>query len=186
MVQHKPRYLCSNQQMNLIGISGKKHSGKDEAYKAIVAAYPLLKVARIGFADALKAEIAVAFGTSVEYIEANKSKFRHILQAWGHGRREITNKAYWIDKVARLLHESTADIVIIPDVRYLNEAELIHMLKGYLVRIERSCLPVDDPHSSETSLDGYQRFDFVIQNNGTLTDLYKTVKAMLIKMRNGN
>ncbi len=157
--------------MILIGISGKKKSGKDTVFSNIRALLPLLNVERIGFADALKQEVASAFGVSIEYLEANKTAFRSILQAWGDGRREITSKTYWIEKVTRKLNDSRADVVVIPDVRYKNEFNFINTLGGYMIRLHRSNWDSSDQHPSEIELDGVT-FKHNILNDTTLDDLF--------------
>lgn len=171
--------------MILIGISGKKHSGKDTLYRYLKAYVPLIVTERIGFADALKEEVARAFCISVEVLEARKAQFRAILQAWGDGRREITSKTYWIDKVLHKLKESKADMVIIPDVRYKNELHMIKDVGGYSVRINRSLPESIDHHPSEIDLDNMEHeFDFCIDNNASIEHLQHSAKHILASIRN--
>lgn len=169
--------------MILIGIHGKKKAGKDTLYNYIKACVPLMRVERIGFADSLKAEVAKAFGVTVEFLEAHKDKFRHILQAWGDGRREITSKTYWIEKVTRKLNESIADMVVIPDVRYKNEFDFIRTLGGYLIRIKKPVpLLADfrlDTHPSEIELDHTSGFDFCVTNDREKEYLHTAAKHIL-------
>ena len=40
--------------------------------------------------------------------------------------------------------------------------------------------PITDNHFSETALDSYQDWDYVIDNNGTIEDLIEQVKQILI------
>lgn len=54
---------------------------------------------------------------------------------------------------------------IIPDVRFWNEAEAIRKRKGILIRVERDTY-LSDAHSSETGLDTYSNFNYIIHNNG--------------------
>lgn len=116
-------------------------------------------VERVAFADALKAEVANATGHSVDYIEARKSQFRHLLQAWGVMRREISGDSYWINKVDGSVaqHQSEGSVPVICDVRFQNEADWILAAGGILVRVVR---PNHDGgagnHVSETQLDGLQ------------------------------
>lgn len=64
---------------------------------------------------------------------------------------------------------------IITDVRFPNEAEAIKERKGIVVRIERKQPEgtIGTQHSSETSLDNYTGWDVVVDNNGTLEQLYQ-------------
>jgi hypothetical protein len=65
---------------------------------------------------------------------------------------------------------------IIPDVRFLNEAEAIKERGGIIIRVDRGS-PANS-HKSETILDNY-RFDFIISNNGTIDELSDVVKSIL-------
>ena len=76
---------------------------------------------------------------------------------------------------------------IISDTRFPNEIESIKQHNGLTIRINRdSFLRTGkvfdtDNHESETALDDYQGFDYVIDNNGTIKALKEVVKDILIK-----
>jgi hypothetical protein len=71
---------------------------------------------------------------------------------------------------------------IITDTRFINEAESIKQHGGILIRVRRdSGNTVGVSHPSETALDDYVRFDYEIDNNGTLSDLREKVREILIK-----
>jgi hypothetical protein len=67
---------------------------------------------------------------------------------------------------------------IIPDLRYVNEAERIIATGGVVLRIERPGIPVIN-HESETLLDDYGNFKNKIVNDGTLDDLRSSLKNAL-------
>ena len=75
---------------------------------------------------------------------------------------------------------------IITDVRFPNEAKAIKDKGGILIRINRpqyldnGLVVRKDEHLSETSLDDYDKFDHVIENDGTVQDLIDKVKALNI------
>ena len=89
---------------------------------------------------------------------------------------------------------------IITDTRFPNELEAVKSRKGITIRVNRiySKKPINIPgeeasgtsrqdfeearpkHASETALDN-ATFDYVIDNNGTMDDLIKAVRAILIK-----
>lgn len=90
-----------------------------------------------------------------------------------------------------ILHPPMYPKWIIPDVRFPNEFDAVKQNNGIMLRVKRDnesdkYKVVDDnnkvinpiEHPSETALDGY-KFDFDIPNNGTLNDLYDTVKIIL-------
>ena len=67
---------------------------------------------------------------------------------------------------------------VITDTRFPNEAEAIKKAGGIIIRIERPGVKPVNPHPSETSLEKW-KFDHVIINDGSLTDLTKKIKKVL-------
>ena len=161
----------------IIGLSGKKRSGKDTVADIVCNMYP--STIKYAFASPLKLEVATATGFSLKYIEEHKSNFRLILQGWGTDfRREIYGKDYWIRKMEEALKLilSTHEHVVIPDVRFLNEYEFVKSLGGVMIRIERA-VDYSDTHVSENELD-HTTFDHVIVNDGTERDLVDKIKQL--------
>lgn len=76
---------------------------------------------------------------------------------------------------------------IISDVRFPNEAKAIKDRGGILIRIERDYVlrgGPEDPknqHPSETALDYFEDWDYIIQNDSTVENLIQKVKKILIK-----
>ncbi len=66
----------------------------------------------------------------------------------------------------------------ITDMRFANEYDFIKSKGGILIRINRPGVPQND-HPSETSLDNF-KFDYVIDNNGTIEDFEKKIEDCLI------
>ena len=66
----------------IIGISGKKRSGKDTIFKLIKELNGILPL-RAAFGDQIKEEVADITGVDVDHIEENKEHFRQMLQWWG-------------------------------------------------------------------------------------------------------
>lgn len=167
--------------MKIIGISGKKKSGKDTIANIICAMNDGVNI-KYAFATELKKEVAHACNCSVTFIDTNKDLFRPILQWWGtEYRRNLFGRDYWIRKMrAALEHmkENGVNLVVIPDVRFENEFEFIkYELKAPVYRVERISNFTNgyDIHPSEIALDG-ETFDFVVQNNGTINQLIDEVK----------
>ena len=71
---------------------------------------------------------------------------------------------------------------IIPDVRFPNEVKAIKARDGIIIRLQRHTDIVDN-HLSETALDEYDGYDYVISNNGTITDLITKVNETLKKAK---
>jgi phosphomevalonate kinase len=164
--------------MKIIGISGKKKSGKDTVASLLAANLPKGSAIRYHFADALKREVAIMYGVTVDFIESHKDAFRLILQ--GHGtdyKRNLYGHDYWVRKVEEALPQferSGFKVLLIPDVRFFDEAEWVRKQGGSVIRVTKMYDDTTDKHPSEIELDDY-KFDKVIENNGTLKDLLTKV-----------
>lgn len=128
--------------IKILALTGYKHSGKDSLYKELVNQWcnnewmqDTVGFTRVAFADALKNEVAVSLGITVEEIEANKEQFRLLLQAWGDVKKlELlgNDRTYWSNKAANSLVFYLADdidtakrdgkeftrVVVVTDLRY--------------------------------------------------------------------
>jgi len=156
--------------IKLVGISGKKHSGKDTMAQAFITTLSDIKVIRMAFADPLKDEVCKACGVTREFLEANKSLFRPILQWWGtEFRRKLFGENYWIDRTFERIAVSVADVVLITDMRFKNEMAAVEKWPaGVTIRIERIGQDVKDPHPSEVDLDD-ATFDYKLSNVSDLS-----------------
>lgn len=168
--------------MTIIGLSGRKGAGKDTVFRLLQQTRPDLRVVRVAFADALKEEVAGVLGIPVAEIEADKPRFRLMLQWWGTEWRRAQCVTYWIDRAREKIKAIASaaepvDIVVVTDVRFPNEAALIRELGGRVVRIVNpTAEQSSDPHPSEVEMDHYP-FDGAVWNDGTLAALERAVRA---------
>lgn len=172
-----------------IGIIGKARSGKDTAALALVAEH---HYTRLAFADPLK-ELALAidpliptaYGIHVrlsllirdsgwEYAKDHYPEVRRLLQRTGGGVREI-DETFWLTATRKKLNiaEAYNVPVVVTDVRYPNEANMLRSRGFRLIRITRPGV-ADDQHDSETALDTYPA-DLTIENTGTIADLRQAI-----------
>ena len=70
---------------------------------------------------------------------------------------------------------------IITDVRFPNEADAIKQRDGVIIRVNSGRCNNDDNHPSETGLDKYMNFDYIISNYGSIGQLIEKVRRILIK-----
>ena len=115
-------------------------------------------------------------GKGLEVLEERKHwTAREIMQDYGAFYRTIDNE-FWIKNLFKVAEEKEYDNVVVTDVRYRNEADHIINHGGYVVRVERENKDGvhNEAHPSEVELDDYKRFDFTVDNNGTLEQLTKT------------
>ena len=165
------------QKMRLIGIAGKARSGKDTA-----ATYLLNKLggnwSTASFADPMKAMLnAIDVDTSDEAKDLPSNQYgvstRHMLQTlgteWG---RDGIGSNFWIDVFAR---SNAGQFVIVPDVRFENEAELIRK-HGFLIHIEGRG-GIEGSHISEQQLD-FHDDDIFVNNRGSLSELYARLDSI--------
>lgn len=178
--------------MILIGISGKKTSGKTTCAEIIKELFPN-KTIIINFGDAVKESLKVIFDFSdSELYGDDKEK---VNEFWNITPREVmqfyatdlmrnqmlikfnnigTN--LWVKcvekKINKLLDKDI--IVIIADLRFMNEYEMIKRYNGITLRINRNNTEIYDKHQSEIELDNV-KFDYNISNNSTREDLKENV-----------
>jgi len=69
-----------------------------------------------------------------------------------------------------------ADICVITDLRFENEAQRVHDLGGTVIEIDRKAVEIGDGHASEIRLPD-EMIDLTIDNNGSLADLSREVKT---------
>lgn len=174
--------------MKLIGLTGKARSGKDT-----IASYLWHSAGftRIAFADPLKLAAQNIFGLTdgqtwddelkEVVIERIGLSPRQIFQKLGtEAVRNVFGESTWLKRwlVGYDFLKETDDIVV-PDVRFDNENALIKSLGGIIVEVRRGpgLVGSTGDHASEHGLSTLP--DVVIENNGTLDDLYAQVEYVL-------
>lgn len=167
----KAEYDIFSQKGIRVGFSGKSRSGKSSIAKMLNTNF------QFAFADELKDTIQRVFGLDREQLSRKLPAVRKTLQRFGtEAVRNIFPDA-WVTCLERKLgrYEKVFPTygMVVSDIRFLNEAEMLHR-RGYkIVRIFR---PGEDfqsnLHSSETELDNLE-MDSLIVNNGSLEQLQK-------------
>lgn len=173
----------------IIGLSGKKGSGKNTVSE-LIRRYSLpAHWEEKQFAGKLKQMVSVLTGITMGDLDRQEVKEatlkymdlgttpRYLLQTlgteWG---RNLIDKDIWV-KTLLSDYKRNSDWII-TDVRFENEAMAIKERGGLLIRINRGQSP--DEHSSETMLDNYDGFDYVIDNNGTWGELTDKVHDICV------
>lgn len=176
----------------IIGVSGKSKAGKDELFKFA----KLSGFEKVSFASPLKNMAKEAFGLDEYQVNGdgkdevtkvlNGKTPRELLIKLGNLYREFDSE-YWVKAAMKYVQQNSDRNFMVTDVRYLNEAEAIRNNGGIIVRLERhsnrDCLVSDSTKQSpsETALDGYPKFDFVLDavDNVTPDDLAKFWNVLL-------
>lgn len=124
-------------------------------------------------------------GTPDLHARSRTQTMRKVLQYWGTEIRRTQDSEYWVRKTLRgaLSTAARGRSVYITDLRFPNEALWAQQLGFLVARIEvsqevqaerlsrRDQLPPAPEallHASETALDTYDRFDVVLDNNGSM------------------
>ena len=156
----------------IIGITGKKGSGKSLAASIIQEARPG-EYTLLAFADPLREVAKVIFGLTDEEMsdpgwkELPSKRYpyespRSILQQLGTDCVRNQWPEAWTNAWAR--KERGNRNTVTPDVRFLNESYTIRSLGGYIIRVTRPGLK-HDTHISETEMDKIH-VDCEIVNDG--------------------
>lgn len=167
--------------MTLIAFLGYNHSGKSSAASALIEH----GFKRHSFADPLKSML-LSIGLTEEQLWGNKKEVpcellggktpRHAMKELGEswGRKSI-DENLWI-RIWRTTFPVNGDVVV-DDLRYPDEAELIRSQNGTIVKIERPDIEPDLSHPSEQHIETIKP-DHVIINDGSLESLYARVSML--------
>ena len=170
----------------VIGLVGRRGSGKSLAAQRLVAVHGYL---RVPFAAPLK-DMLRAIGLDEVYLGSLKEQPcpllcgaapRHAMQTLGSWGRDSIHPDMWVTLWREKAFRSSAPLIVANDVRFANEAATVRALGGALLRVTRRDAPAGeevDSHVSETEQDGIL-CDVIMQNNGTLADLERIVDHVM-------
>lgn len=118
------------------------------------------------------------FNDSMLDLDAPRSP-RQIMQWWGTEYRRAVQPGYWVSKVAQRIHwlhkALGARLVVITDVRFEDEANLVRNLGGQIWQIKRpGCEVGAGAHVSEVSGEAFIPH-FVINNSHDMRHLQQLV-----------
>lgn len=174
-------------QKRLIGISGKKGSGKSTFGNYLINQYGYTEYA---FADPLKNICRELFSfTDAQLYGDRKEELdeywnitpRHSFQKVGDILRDhsdtiipgIGNKIF-VEVLKRKVildwEKNPNKLIVVTDVRFENEMKLIKELGGTIIKINRSTNN-NDTHQSETNVDNLIS-DCTVNNDGTIEELF--------------
>ena len=178
--------------MTLIGLAGRKGSGKDTVGAYLVERYGYK---RESFAEPLKVSAAAALNIPAEWWERAKNDptasviFEHgsemvrltareFLQRYGtEAHRDVFGASFWTDMLIQKIAGDESDIVI-TDMRFENETRAVKEAGGITFLIDRPGTDEGDAHASEV-LPPEDLIDYVIPNVGSIADLFRAVDAVL-------
>lgn len=112
-------------------------------------------------------------------VRANMLSIRQLLQYWGTEimRRHLGDQLW---SLTTLKLAETHDLII-SDMRFKVEAEMVKERNGTVIYIDRPGCEVGNHQSEREAFELYQegKCDYVIHNNGTLKDLFEKCKSII-------
>ena len=151
-------------------MSGKARSGKDTAAEVIAEYYD---AATFAFADDIKTIAYNYFGWHGEKDELG----RKLLQDIGTAGRNY-NRDLWANKTVDRIQEWSRDnqLAVVTDTRYPNEIQRVKREFSDVVTIRITRDSVKKlKHPSETALDQWTDWDYLVENNGSLEEFQKKI-----------
>ena len=180
----------------LIGIGGRLRAGKDTVADYLVErcgftklgmSDPLLEAALvldpILYEDNSRNTVRLSeIVDAVGYTEAKKEpEVRRFLQVLGTDfGRNMIGENVWVNIAARSIDglRNQGHDVVITGIRFENELGMVNRLGGQSWWVDRDTDEPASDHASENGVAGWQ-FDTIINNNGSLDDLYAEVERIL-------
>ena len=189
VVGEVPEPIVNRPGQLIIGICGFAQSGKDTLAEQLVKFH---QFERKGFADALRG-ILYALNPLVpgtdgftptrvrtivgilgwERAKTEVPEIRALLQRLGtEGGREHLGEDVWVNAVLGQPHSRR---LVIPDVRFPNEAAAIKARGGHIIRVTRPFHTGSAPVNTHVSETAYTGGDVVISNDGTPVEMLEKV-----------
>jgi hypothetical protein len=191
--------MIKGNNMAIISISGKIGSGKDTIADIIMQYTPYHRWQVKKFAGKLKDIAEILTGVPKINFEDQEFKQQDMGPEWGMTYRDLLQKlgteamrsglhknvwvnALFADYQFNIEEDEQIPYWIITDSRFPNELAAVKKHNGIAIKVIRdSGNTIGTTHTSETALDDYTEWDYVINNNGTLDELKTQVLSILEK-----
>ena len=186
--------------MVLIGIVGKKRSGKDTVSDYLVKHHNFVKMA---FADPIKQIAKIIFDFNDEQLYGDDKELldkkwgikpRDVLQKLGteFGQYDLINyfpelkskinRNIWVEKLKSDYYKLPQNTnVIISDTRFKHEIDEIIKMGGIIIKINRNINnTISDNHISENEMEyiDHSKFNYLLENNSSLENLYLLIDRL--------
>jgi hypothetical protein len=178
----------------VVGLSGVARSGKDEAAKILVdrLGFTLISLSEPMHAGLVAMNPLVTTTDGLRYAdvirfhgyERAKDLFpevRRLQQAYGtEGGRDVFGEDCWVDLAFKRVAENGISRVVIPNIRFANEANAVIERSGVLYRIRRPGVQPVNGHISDNALtDDDFDLTMTIENNREIQDLHRTIMHLV-------
>jgi len=189
----------NNAKLCLIGLRGFAGSGKDSVGKYLIDNYQFKKIA---FADPLKEVCSIISGWPLPLLNGDTKEFRDqretlIHPIYGKTPRQLLqfvgtdlfrkhlDPNIWINIIDNRINQYSNEgynRIVITDVRFPNEANLIQKHGGYIITVTRQNNDINitteaASHESEQSFP--IQSEIILQNDKSLNDLYCSIQDLI-------
>lgn len=184
----------------IIGIVGHIGNGKSTVAKWLVENRDFKEYA---FAEPLK-QIAQILGFEYKQVYGTQNEKLEINKLWGVSGREFMQKfgtnicrnklpqefpflksTLWVSLFEQMIINNPAMNYVISDIRLPDEYKSVKQKNGIVIRVSRTKYNnrgAGNNHESEKYVDTFE-CDYVIQNDGTLQDLYNKLDILMEKIK---
>jgi len=170
----------------VIAIAGYKGTGKSTLATALANEFSKggYEVEIIKFADPIKDATQMIFGFTNEQVYGEEKDV--VDPFWGftprdvqlslgtEWGREMVHPDIWVKALEQKIKHSAEipyRLLIIDDLRFVNEARMLKVYASVLLRVENNRVQQDKSHPTETGLDEWTDWDYIVDNNTTYEEL---------------
>lgn len=188
----------------LIGLVGKKNSGKDTFANYLKNKYNFEKYS---FAEPLKQILSILFSWDIEKlkgIDENNREWREKIDHYWSKKlnildfsprkamqiigtdlfRDNFNENFWVILMEKKINDQLfKKNIVISDCRFENECKMIKENKGIIILIKRNeNNQISDTHKSENIQNIIKYIDYTIENNKKIEDFYENIDILMNKI----
>lgn len=178
----------------IIGITGKKFSGKDTLADELVLNHNFIKYS---MADPLKDALKALFGFTDEQLYGNQKEIidtrwkitpREVMQFFGtqvmqYKIQELIpdlERNFFVKRFEDFCKKNKDKNIVVADIRFQHEINSIKKLNGYIIRVTRDNLNNNlSEHISESGLEALINVDYIVKNNSSKQEAFLILKKIL-------
>ena len=160
-------------------LSGKAKSGKNTLANIIEKHYQDKKCIQLSFAHYLKEYVK----NITDWNGEEESKPRDLLQSMGIDLLKKINNNLLIDRLCDdiRVYSYFFDVIIVTDARLIEEVETLKnnfdcVTIRVISNLDNGLTEEQKNHITETNLDNYSKFDFIIKNNDLEKQILEVIK----------